>query len=177
MKSALVLGLTSAAVVASLAGCSAAKDGADHATSTAGSAATSSAVAGSETSAPAGAPATPAAPGAKPGTGHVSLNNADLGAEAAVTCETASGVVTVTIESNPKTTLVVTDEASPAIQTVTIGELGSGPSLAYVNGVSGKVEATRTGSTFTVSGTSTGATADAPDKPIDLPFDIAATCP
>ena len=42
---------------------------------------------------------------------------------------------------------------------------------------SGKVEATRTGSTFTVSGTSTGATADAPDKPIDLPFDIAATCP
>ena len=92
-----------------------------------------------------------------------------------MTCETAaSGVVTVTIESNPKTTLVVTDEKSPAIQTVTIGELGAGPSLAYIERVSGKVEA-RTGSTFTVSGTSTGATADAPDKPIDLPFEIAAT--
>lgn len=180
MKLALVLGLASATVAASLAGCSSAKDGesakdgADHST---GSTATSGATAGSATSAPGEAPATSGAPAAKPGTGHVSLNNADLGPEATVTCETAAGVVTVNIESTPKTTLVVTDEATPAIQTVTIGELGSGPSLAYVNGVSGKVEATRAGSTFTVSGTSTGATADAPDKPIDLPFEIAATCP
>lgn len=178
MKSALVIGLASAAVVASLAGCSSekngesAKDQADHSTGSTAGAAT-----GSGTSASAEAPAGSAAPAAKPGTGHVSLNNADLGTEATVTCETAAGMVTVTIETTPKTTLVVTDEATPAIQTVTVGELGSGPSLAYVNGVSGKADATRAGSTFTVSGTSTGATADAPDKPVDLPFEIAATCP
>lgn len=177
MKLALVLGLVSATAVAALAGCSSAKESADHTGQPNGSAATSGATSGSATSAPAEMPPTSGAPAAKPGTGHVSLNNADLGTEATVTCETAAGIVTVNIESTPKTTLVVTDEAMPVIQTITIGELGSGPSLAYVNGVSGKADATRAGSTFTVSGTSTGATADSPDKPIDLPFDIAATCP
>ncbi len=172
MKHLLVLGLASATVVGAvtLAGCSEAKEDdnhTDHSTTT---------------SAPAGTtPATTEAPttaGVRPGTGRVTLDNAELGPAANVSCQTAEGVVTISVDSSPKATVVVTDEATPAVQTVTIGELGSpGPSMAYVDGVSGKAEATRTGGAFTVSGSGTGARADAPDNPVELPFEIAATCP
>lgn len=169
MKHVLVLGLAAATVVgtAVLGGCSSsksAKDTADHPTT---------ASAPADTSTPA-----PATAAAQPGTGHVTLDNAELGPAANVSCQTAAGVVTISVESTPKTTVVVTDEATPAVRSVTIGELGSpGPSVAYVDGVSGKTEATRTGGTFTVTGTGTGARADAPDQPVELPFEIAATCP
>lgn len=172
MKHVLVLGLAAATVVgtAVLGGCSSsksAKDTADHTDHS------TTASAPADTSAPASATA-----GAQPGTGHVTLDNAELGPAANVSCQTAAGVVTISVESTPKTTVVVTDEATPAVRSVTIGELGSpGPSVAYVDGVSGKTEATRTGGTFTVTGTGTGARADAPDQPVELPFEIAATCP
>ena len=172
MKHVLVLGLAAATVVGgALAGCSAAKDGDEHAdhSTTASTPAETSTKASSEA---------PAGEGAQPGTGHVTLDNAELGPAANVSCQTDAGVVTISVESTPKTTVVVTDEATPAVRSVTIGELGSpGPSMAYVDGVSGKAQATRTGGTFTVGGTGTGARADAPDKPVELPFEIAATCP
>lgn len=176
MKHVLVLGLAAATVVgtAVLGGCSSsksAKDTADHTDHS------TTASAPADTSTPASA-AAPATAGAQPGTGHVTLDNAELGPAANVSCQTAAGVVTISVESTPKTTVVVTDEATPAVRSVTIGELGSpGPSVAYVDGVSGKTEATRTGGTFTVTGTGTGARADAPDQPVELPFEIAATCP
>lgn len=171
MKHALILGMTSAAVVAALAGCS---------TSSKESGSTTTASATSGAAAPGtSAPETTAAPAAQPGTGHVSLNNADLSAVTGVSCQTDAGVTTITVDSTPKTTVVLTDEASPAVKSVSIGELGGeGPSVAYVEGVTGApAQATHDGNSYTVSGTGTGAEASDPTKPVDLPFEIAATCP
>ena len=93
--------------------------------------------------------------------------------------QTDAGVTTITVDSTPKTTVVLSDEVTPAVKSVTIGELGAeGPSLAYVVGVSGAAaQATRDGNTYTVAGTGTGAEATDPTKPLDLPFEIAVTCP
>lgn len=169
MKHLLVLGLTTAAVTAALAGCSSA----DESTPASSSSTAAGPGTGSET--PSG---TAAAPAAQPGTGRVTLNNADLSPATNVSCQTDGGVVTIDLESTPKTTVVVTDEDTPAVRSVTIGELGSGgPSMVYVDGVSGKAQATRTDKNFTVTGTGTGAAPDAPDKPTEMPFEIAVTCP
>jgi len=171
MKHALILGMTSAAVVAALAGCS---------TSSKESGSTTTASATSGAAAPAtSAPDTTAAPAAQPGTGRVSLNNTELSAVTGVSCQTDAGVTTITVDSTPKTTVVLSDEASPAVKSVSIGELGGeGPSVAYVEGVTGApAQATHDGNTYTVSGTGTGAEASDPTKPVDLPFEIAATCP
>jgi ipoprotein LpqH len=173
MKHALILGMTSAAVVAALAGCSTSSK--ESGTTTTGSAAATAGAAAPGTS----APETTAAPAARPGTGRVSLNNADLSAVTGVSCQTDAGVTTITVDSTPKTTVVLTDEAGPAVKSVSIGELGGdGPSVAYVEGVTGApAQATHDGNTYTVSGTGTGAEASDPTKPVDLPFEIAATCP
>lgn len=174
MKNALVLGLASAAVIATLSGCSSSPEATDATgASTPVPATTSGPAATTATGAATPAPAT-----AQPGTGHVRLNNADLGAVTGVTCQTDAGTVTIRVESTPGATLVLTDEATPAVRSVTIGELGAdGPSMAYVDGISGSANATRAGSTYTVSGTGTGAQPDAPETPVELPFEIAATCP
>ena len=172
MKHALILGMTSAAVVAALTGCSTSSK--ESGTTTTASA-TSSGGRGPVTS----APETAASPAAQPGTGRVSLNNAELSAVTGVSCQTDAGVTTITVDSTPKTTVVLSDEVTPAVKSVSIGELGAeGPSLAYVEGVSGAAaQATRDGNTYTVSGTGTGAEASDPTKPVDLPFEIAVTCP
>ena len=154
MKNALVLGLASAAVIATLSGCSSSPEATDATgASTPVPATTSGPAATTATGAATPAPAT-----AQPGTGHVRLNNADLGAVTGVTCQTDAGTVTIRVESTPGATLVLTDEA-------------------YVDGISGSANATRAGSTYTVSGTGTGAQPDAPETPVELPFEIAATCP
>jgi ipoprotein LpqH len=173
MKHALILGMTSAAVVAALAGCSTSSK--ESGTTATESTATTSGAAAPGTSAPEAAPS----PAAQPGTGRVSLNNAELSAVTGVSCQTDAGVTTITVDSTPKTTVVLSDEASPAVKSVSIGELGGeGPSVAYVEGVTGAAaQATRDGNTYTVSGTGTGAEASDPAKPVDLPFEIAATCP
>jgi ipoprotein LpqH len=173
MKHALILGMTSAAVVAALAGCSTPSK--ESGTTTSESAATTSGAAAPATS----APESTATPATQPGTGRVSLNNAELSAVTGVSCQTDAGVTTITVDSTPKTTVVMTAEANPSVKSVNIGELGAeGPSVAFVEGVTGAAaQATRDGNTYTVSGTGTGAEASDPNKPVDLPFEIAATCP
>ena len=127
MKHALILGMTSAAVVAALAGCSTSSK--ESGTTATESTATTSGAAAPGTSAPETAPT----PAAQPGTGRVSLNNAELSAVTGVSCQTDAGVTTITVDSTPKTTVVLSDEASPAVKSVSIGELGGeGPSVAYV---------------------------------------------
>ena len=171
MKHALILGMTSAAVLAALTGCSTSSK--ESGTTTTASATSAAAAPGTS------APETAASPAAQPGTGRVSLNNAELSAVTGVGCQTDAGVTTITVDSTPKTTVVLSDEVTPAVKSVTIGELGAdGPSLAYVVGVSGAAaQATRDGNTYTVAGTGTGAEATDPTKPLDLPFEIAVTCP
>ena len=173
MKHALILGMTSAAVLAALTGCSTSSK--ESGTTTTASATATSGAAAPGTS----APETAASPAAQPGTGRVSLNNAELSAVTGVSCQTDAGVTTITVDSTPKTTVVLSDEATPAVKSVSIGELGAeGPSLAYVEGIAGAAaQATRDGNTYTVSGTGTGAEATDPTKPLDLPFEIAVTCP
>lgn len=174
MKQALVLGMTSAALIAALAGCStAAKDTSDP---TAESSAESSAEATAATTA---TEAATEAPAAAPGTGRVNVDNADLGEVTAVTCATDAGVTTITLASTPQATIVLTAEDTPSVKSVHVGELGAeGPAVAFIEGVTGaEAAATKAGTTYTVKGTGTGAKADDPSVPVDMPFEIAATCP
>lgn len=175
-KHALVLGVSAVAAAGALAGCSTSKETESGAGSSTSGAATSAAPTESGTAAPT-AGQTPGAPA--PGTGHVKLNAADLGPVTGVSCQTADGVVTIAIESTPKTTVVLTDEETPGVNSVSIGELGAeGPSVAYVPGLSEATpQATRDGKTYTVTGSGKGTDATDPSKPADLPFEIAATCP
>ena len=174
MKHALVLGMTSAALIVALAGCSTAteKDGSQTSAAETTAAETSTTAADTATT-------SAEAPAAAPGTGHVKLDNADLGEVTAVTCATDAGITTITVAATPATTVVVTAEDVPSVKSVNIGELGGdGPSMAFVEGVAGsEAKASRQGSSYTVTGTGTGARAADPTTPVDLPFEIAATCP
>ena len=176
MKPALIIGLACAIVVT---GCSASHraDTDKSTTSTPALPTTTPAEAGSaHGTSP--APPGPALP-EKPGSAHVALNNVNLSPAAKVGCRTDAGVTTITVDTTPKTTVVLSDESAPNVKSVRIGELGAeGPSLAYVPGMSGATaHAVREGNSFTVSGTGTGAGPSEPDKPVTMPFEIAATCP
>ncbi len=170
MKPALVLSMTSVTLFAVLTGCSTSTESHGPATTSAPMTATTQSAAPSADGAPTAA---------EPGTGRVTLENAELGAVTGVSCQTEGGVTTITIGSTPKTTIVLTEGADHAVKSVNIGELGAdGPSMAYVEGVMGTAaRATRDGNSYTVTGTGTGAEAADPATPVDLPFEIAATCP
>ena len=171
-KHALVLGVGAVTAAAALAGCAESKESGTEST-TASTSVTTSAQPGTAASATSGNPA-PA-----PGAGQVKLNGADLGPVTGVNCQTTDGEITIAIESTPKTVLVLTDAASPGVTSVSIGQLGAeGPSAAYVAGVSeSPPQVTRDGNSYTVTGTGNGTDPADPSKPVDLPFEIAVTCP
>lgn len=103
----------------------------------------------------------------------------DAGPVTAVGCETKDGFVTITIEGSLHTTVILTDGESPAVESVSIGEVGTdNPSLAYIEGLSSSpVVASRDAKSYTITGTGAGTDAANPGMPVDMPFDIAVTCP
>lgn len=103
----------------------------------------------------------------------------DAGPVKSVECETKDGFTTINIEGSVHTLLVVTDSESPVVDSVNIGDVGSGkPALAYIEGLSSSpVVATRDAKSYTVTGTGMGTDAANPGTPVDMPFDIAVTCP
>lgn len=168
---ALILGVGAVTAAAALTGCSTSKESGPS---------TSTSSASASTSAPSSAAAAPATgENPAPGTARVTLNAADLGPATGVNCQTTDNEITIAIESTPRTIVVLTDEATPGVTSVSIGELGAdGPSAAYIPGVSEATPtATRDGKTYTVTGTGTGTDPADPGKPADLPFQIAVTCP
>lgn len=109
----------------------------------------------------------------------VSLDGSDLGAVTSVSCSTDAGLTTITIDADEKTVLKVTDEDSPTVASVHIGEVGSSDNaLIYVSAVSGAApELTRDGKSYTVSGTGLGTSGADATNPVDTPFEITVTCP
>lgn len=167
MKRSLIAG---ALLLVALAGCSskeATHDDAHH-SGTSAAAAPGTTGAPAETSAPAAA-----APG-----NHVKLGASEIAPINGVSCQSDGGVVTITVDAPQKTTLIVTDEDTPTVKSVSIGEAGGeGPSLVFLEGVSATPTATRTDKTYTVTGSGMGTDSEHPANPADLPFDIAVTCP
>lgn len=170
MKQSLIAGATCAAAVAlltgTLAGCS--KDESKP-TSETSAAATSSA-------------ASPAAPAssdaAAPNADHVTFGKTDAGPIKSVTCTTENALTTITVEANQQAVLEVTDEETPQVRSILIGEAGAeGPSLMFLEGVSEAPKVTRDGQRYTVAGTGKGAEASDPATPVDMAFDIAVSCP
>ncbi|CAJ1578803.1 lipoprotein LpqH [[Mycobacterium] wendilense] len=163
-----------AVALALLAGCSSQDAETSDSTETAGTAGT--------TSAPADT-----APGAAPAEGgpadgdRVTFGSSDIGEISSITCQTDAGVTTITIAAAQDTSVVVTDEETPAVKSVSIGEPGSdGPSLIFLEGVSPDPEATRDGNRYTVKGTGMGTESadDAdPAQPVEMPFELTVTCP
>lgn len=109
----------------------------------------------------------------------MTLNAADLGPATGVNCQTTDNEITIAIESTPRTIVVLTDEATPGVTSVSIGELGARRPVGGL--LPRRLEATptttRDGKTYTVTGTGTGTDPADPGKPADLPFQIAVTCP
>ncbi len=153
-----------------LAGCSSqdSKAPQDTATTSGGSVASS---------APEGVPHTPPAEAA-PDADHVKFGASDVGPITAVSCQTDAGLTTISIEANPSTTVVLTDEDAPAVQSVSIGEAGSeGASLVFLEGVSATPQAARDGKKYTVTGSGLGTDSANPATPTEMPFEIVVSCP
>lgn len=124
------------------------------------------------------APGSPAPTSVSADAGHVTFGPNDAGPITAVGCQTDAGVTTISIDGSQKTTVVLTDEDTPAVKSVSIGEAGSGgPSLVLVEGITAAPQATRDGKKYTVNGTGMGTEAGNPDNPAEMPFDIAISCP
>jgi lipoprotein LpqH len=123
------------------------------------------------------APGTPAQTSAAPDAAHVKFGSTDVGPVTTVGCQTDGGVTTITVDAAQKTTVVLTDEDTPAVKSVSIGEAGSGPSLMFLEGVTAPPQASREDKKFTVSGSGMGTDAANPDVPVEMPFEIAVSCP
>ncbi|MGV0743103.1 lipoprotein LpqH [Mycolicibacterium sp. XJ870] len=113
------------------------------------------------------------------GQGKVTFGSNDAGPVTGVACETKEGFTTINIEGSLHATVIVTDGESPVVDSVSIGEVGSDkPSLTYIDGLSSSpVVASRDAKNYTVTGTGMGTDAANPGMPVDMPFDIAVTCP
>lgn len=110
---------------------------------------------------------------------RVTLAGKDVGAAKDVSCATEGGRTIITIEGEHTTTVDLTDEKSPVIKSVSIGEAGSGgPSLLYAEGISDTPPTvTRDGNRYSITGTGMGTDAANPMAPVETPFEIAVTCP
>lgn len=111
------------------------------------------------------------------GQAQVTFGSNDAGATS-VNCATDNGLTTITVDGDQHTTVIVTDEDTPVVESVSIGEIGSdAPALAYLAGVAATpAQATRDGRTYTVTGNGMGSDANA-TAPADTPFEITVTCP
>jgi lipoprotein LpqH len=133
----------------------------------------------STASTPSPAPPKPAAVSAdSPGQARVVIGGKDASPGGAVDCSTGSGQITITIGEGARgATVVVTDQATPVVKSIGIGDLG-GVSLGYVEGEPGTPpHAARTGNSYTITGSGTGTNTADPTKLVDTTYQISATCP
>jgi lipoprotein LpqH len=115
----------------------------------------------------------------KSGQGRATFGPNDVGPVTSVSCETKDGLTTIGIEGKMPASVVLTDGEAPEVQSVNIGDVnGEGASLTYLSGLSGApVVAARDGKGYTITGTGMGIDPNSPGSPVDMPFDIAVTCP
>jgi ipoprotein LpqH len=115
----------------------------------------------------------------KSGQARVTFGPNDAGPVTSVKCETKDGLTTIGIEGKVPTSVVLTEGEAPVVQSVNIGDVNTeGASLTYLSGLSGApVVAARDGKSYTITGTGMGIDPAEPGEPVDMPFDIAVTCP
>lgn len=115
----------------------------------------------------------------KSGEGRVTFGPNDAGPVTSVSCETKEGLTTINIKGKMPASVALTDGEAPVVQSVNIGDVnGEGASLTYLSGLSGApVVAARDGKGYTITGNGMGIDPNEPGAPLDMPFDIAVTCP
>lgn len=52
---------------------------------------------------------------------HIKFGSSDVGEISSVTCQSEGGVTTITVEADQDATVVLTDEETPAVKSVSIG--------------------------------------------------------
>lgn len=119
-----------------------------------------------------------AAPNLPPGQAQVVIGGGDTGPAGMVDCADAGDTTTITIgEGSAGVTLVLTDEVTPTLKSLGIGDLG-GVSLGYFDGGNDQVPTiTRDGSSYRVTGAGSGTDTSDPSNIVDTTYDISVTCP
>jgi ipoprotein LpqH len=150
-----MIGIAAAAtVVAGLAGCSSDK-----------SSTGSSSSGGSSAAAPVG--------------NRVLIDGQAQNVSGPVSCTQVNGNLSIGM-GDPSTGIgaVVTNADPPVVQAVGLGNLG-GATLGYSAGApnQGNAQATKSGNSYTIKGTATGADAANPQTPLSKSFEMDVTCP
>ena len=164
MKRGFLVVLGGAATVVALSGCS---SGEKTSEAPAGSAeATTGSGAASATAAPSG------------GGTKVTIDGQDQKVSGTVVCQAAGGNMNIAIgEATTGIAAVLSEADPPTVTSVGLGNV-NGVTLGYTAGVpGGSAEATKDGSTYTISGTATGVDMANPMQPVNKPFEIEVSCP
>ncbi|KZS69204.1 hypothetical protein A4G29_12970 [Mycobacterium kansasii] len=160
MKRGLTVVVAGAAIlVAGLSGCSSNKSTSSGGSSSSGTTSTSSGGGG--------------ASGTK-----VTIDGQDQHVTGSVVCTTAAGNVNIAIGGAATgIAAVLTDANPPEVKSVGLGNV-NGVTLGYTSGTGqGKAEASKSGSTYKITGTATGVDMANPMQPVNKPFEIDVTCP
>jgi lipoprotein LpqH len=155
-KHGILVGIAAAAtLVAGLAGCSSNKSSTSESSSS------------SSSSAPA------------PGGNKVVVDGQTQNVSGQVSCTQVNGNLSIGI-GDPTTGIgaVVTNADPPAVQAVGLGNL-TGVTLGYSAGApnQGNAQATKSGNSYTIKGTATGANSANPQQPLSKSFEMDVTCP
>jgi ipoprotein LpqH len=113
-----------------------------------------------------------------PGPVRVMINGQDADAGNTVACSDEHGVTTITIGEGARgATVVVADDAAHTVNSIGIGDLG-GVSMGYFKGEPVTAPTvTRSGSSYTVTGSGRGTPTSDSTTTVDVTYEIAATCP
>src|SRR5690606_38979025 len=100
-------------------------------------------------------------------------------ADPTVVCQEVSGTMTIAIGSTTGAdgigaTLTTGDD--PVVKTVALGSV-DGTAMAWAEGARGEVNATKDGSTYTISGSMTAVDITDPTNMTDTPFEMTIPCP
>lgn len=100
-------------------------------------------------------------------------------ADPTVVCQEVSGTMTIAIGSMTGAdgigaTLTTGDD--PVVKTVALGSV-DGTAMAWAEGAPGEVNATKDGSTYTISGSMTAVDITDPTNMTDTPFEMTIPCP
>jgi lipoprotein LpqH len=108
----------------------------------------------------------------------VTIDGKDQNVSGTVACTSLGGNVNVAIgDATTGIGAVLTDANPPGVKSVGLGNV-NGVTLGYTPGTGqGNASATKSGSSYKISGTATGVDMANPMQPVNKPFEIDVTCP
>jgi serine/threonine-protein kinase len=118
----------------------------------------------------------PAGGAAAPGQPVVLIDGQNQDVTGDVTCVTYQGETYLTIQGAANISVGMRVGSPPVVTLIGMDRVG-GLSLGYTEGGEGSVQATKDGSTYTVSGTITGADSDNPTGKLTKSVEITVVCP